>query len=128
MRRAALIVLAGCATVALFAPFFAPNDPGTQFADRAFAPPMLVHVHDASGWHRPFVRGLAIRDRLMKTFNETAPHALRWITGGTLVSLPDDEPLLLLGGDALGRDVFSRLLYGARLSLGVTFLGTAGAL
>ncbi len=37
-------------------------------------------------------------------------------------------PLLLLGADALGRDIFSRLLYGAGLSLGVTLAGVAGAL
>src|SRR5262249_49373268 len=35
---------------------------------------------------------------------------------------------LLLGADALGRDIFSRLLYGARLSLGVTFAGALAAL
>ena len=37
-------------------------------------------------------------------------------------------PLLLFGADALGRDIFSRLLYGAGLSLGVTLAGVVGAL
>lgn len=41
---------------------------------------------------------------------------------------PADGPLLLLGGDSLGRDVFSRAVHGARLSLGVTLIGTLGAL
>jgi peptide/nickel transport system permease protein len=36
--------------------------------------------------------------------------------------------MLVLGADPLGRDIFSRLVYGARLSLGVTGLGAAGAL
>jgi peptide/nickel transport system permease protein len=37
-------------------------------------------------------------------------------------------PLLLAGADAVGRDVWSRLLHGARLSLGVTVLGALLAL
>jgi peptide/nickel transport system permease protein len=35
---------------------------------------------------------------------------------------------MLLGGDPLGRDVFSRLILGGRWSLGVTLAGAAGAL
>jgi peptide/nickel transport system permease protein len=37
-------------------------------------------------------------------------------------------PLLLLGADALGRDVFARVLYGAQISLAVAAIGVAGAL
>ncbi|HEY3883934.1 MAG TPA: ABC transporter permease, partial [Vicinamibacterales bacterium] len=39
-----------------------------------------------------------------------------------------DRPWFLLGSDALGRDVLSRVLEGARLSLGVALLATALAL
>ena len=39
-----------------------------------------------------------------------------------------DEPWFLLGSDALGRDVLSRVLAGARLSLGVALLATLLAL
>lgn len=35
---------------------------------------------------------------------------------------PPGSPSYLLGTDALGRDVFSRIIYGARLSLGAAFL------
>jgi peptide/nickel transport system permease protein len=37
-------------------------------------------------------------------------------------------PLFLLGADSYGRDVFSRLLHGARISLGLSLVAAAGAL
>jgi peptide/nickel transport system permease protein len=42
-------------------------------------------------------------------------------------SSTEDAPFLLLGADSYGRDVFSRLLHGARISLGLSFLAAAGA-
>lgn len=124
-------LLAGIAGLALFAPVLAPNPPDKQFADRAYAPPMRIHMRDASGLRMPFVYPQMLQDRLAREYRDdtTAPRALTWFSGGSVMSLPDaGGPLLLMGADALGRDVFSRLLYGARLSLGVTALGVLGAL
>jgi peptide/nickel transport system permease protein len=67
----------------------------------------------------------------LSRYRDDPTHAvpLRWFTGGRIVTIDRTEgPLLLLGADAIGRDVFSRLLYGAQLSLGVTAIGLAGAL
>ncbi len=124
-----LLVLAGFA--ALGAPVLAPNDPGTQFPDRAYAPPMRVHLRDAGGWHAPFVYRQVLQDRVMRQFGADRRNrtSLSWFREGRLLSVQSaGGPLLLLGADALGRDVFSRLLYGARESLGVAFLGALGAL
>jgi peptide/nickel transport system permease protein len=129
-RRAGVVVLAVWAGLALLAPVAAPNLPRDQFRDRSYAPPMRVHLHDASGWRAPFVYRQTLDDRLMRRYGEdtTAPLPLQWFSQGHVVSLPNGEPLLLFGADDLGRDVFSRLLYGARLSLGVTLAGALGAL
>src|SRR6185369_17125806 len=44
-----------------------------------------------------------------------------FLSPGTLVTTDESRgPWLLLGGDALGRDIFARMLLGARLSLGVS--------
>jgi len=40
------------------------------------------------------------------------------------VWMADAEPTYILGTDALGRDVLSRLIYGARVSLAIGFIGT----
>jgi peptide/nickel transport system permease protein len=92
---------------------------------------MRVHFRDATGLRAPFVYAQRLDDRLGRRFHDdrTAAIPLRWFTNGRLISInAESGPLLLLGADALGRDVFSRLLFGARLSLGVTALGTLLAL
>jgi peptide/nickel transport system permease protein len=55
---------------------------------------------------------------------------LAWLGGGRLVrSAADREsPLLLLGADGFGRDVFSRLLFGARTSLSLSIVAAFGAM
>jgi len=130
-RRAGVGLLGFVAVAALCAPVLAPNPPDVPFPDRAYAPPMHVHVLAAGGLHAPFIFAQTLHDRLMREYRDDASvrHTLHWFSRGRLVSLGDDDgPLLLLGADALGRDVFARLLYGARVSLGVAALGVAGAL
>jgi peptide/nickel transport system permease protein len=115
----------------LVAPIVSPNSSGAQFADRAYAPPMRVHLRDASGFRAPFVYRQRLENRLARQFGEdrAEPVPLQWFRNGRLVSIdPANGPLLILGADALGRDVFSRLLAGAWLSLGVVLAGAAGAL
>jgi peptide/nickel transport system permease protein len=133
-HRASVVGLSALVVVvaaALLAPVLAPNAPGDQFADRAFAPPMVVHVSDYGRPRAPFVYEQTLDDRLTRQFHDDRDHAiaLAWFAHRRLVTSPDPrQPLLLLGADALGRDVFSRLLYGARLSLGVSFFGALVAL
>src|SRR5579871_3333822 len=131
MRRLGLWIVALVALLAIGAPYVAPNRPADMFGDRNFAPPTRVHVHDRSGWHAPFVYKQILVDRLMQQYGDdrSARVPLEWFSHERLVSVPmADGPLLWLGADDLGRDIFSRLLFGARLSLGVTVLGAIGAL
>ena len=140
MKRAGRCLLALVALVALAAPWMAPNPPDRGFTGLLYAPPTSVHLfHDppprspgAAGLRAPFIYPHRLVSRLERRFEEDVarPVALRWFTDGRLVSVPEAEggPLLLLGADAFGRDIFSRLLYGARASLALAVVATLAAL
>jgi len=127
-RLAIGIVLLGAAA----APALAPNPPAEQLADHLNAPPTRIHIVGNDGaLHLPFVYPLRLVDRLSSRYEEdrTRRVPVRWLRGGRLWTTESAAgPLLLLGADRLGRDVFARLVYGARASVGVALLGALGAL
>jgi peptide/nickel transport system permease protein len=131
MRRVGAALLVGLALVALGAPVIAPNQPGQQFRGFALVPPMVPRIRDATGaLGAPFVH-VAVRDGdLSSAWREDRSRVVRlhWFSDGRLVRANGDQPLLLLGADSLGRDVFARLLHGARASLAVSAAAVAGAL
>ena len=122
-----LIVLSA---LALGAPFVATSEPWRQHADLAYAPPMLPRIvgHDGR-WRRPFVYPLIVRDRLERRYVEdvSRPAPIRFFNGGRLAS-PEAVVWFPLGADPLGRDVFSRVAYGARWSLAVAIVATMFAI
>ena len=131
-RDAGAALLAAIAVVTAGAGFIAPHDPGRQFADSTYAPPMLPRIVDASGrWRRPFVYPLRLTDRLESRYTENRdrPMTIRWFSLDAVAWMDESAgPWLLLGGDSLGRDIFARVVRGARLSLGVSIVATGGAL
>jgi peptide/nickel transport system permease protein len=129
--RAGLVLLAFIALVTAAASAIAPHDPGRQFPDLSYAPPMRPHVFDDQGrLHRPFIYQLRLVDRLEHRFLEdrSVRVPLLWFSSGSMVTTDPSAPWLILGADALGRDIFARVVLGARLSLGVSLVATAGAL
>jgi peptide/nickel transport system permease protein len=129
--RAGVALLLTIAIMVAMAPWIAPHASSDQFPDKAYAPPMRIHLVDGGRLRSPFVYRQVLEDRLLRRFGEdrSQPLPLRVFAAGRLVSLaPGAGPLLLLGADPLGRDVFSRVLLGARLSLGVALAGVLGAL
>jgi len=117
------LLLGAVAGLLVAAPVVSPNDPARQFAGHVNAPPMRPHVLDDGAVRRPFVYPVIVVDRLERRFEEdrARPIDLAFFTDGRVVS-STDGPWLPLGGDPLGRDVFSRLLWGGRLSLGVALV------
>jgi len=133
VRRAGIALVGLVALLAVAAPVLTPHRPDARFGDRAYAPPMAVHVIDAQGrWRAPFVYPVVLADRLERRYEEdrARPLTLSWFSGGVIVRVADEGPgpWLPLGADGSGRDVLARLLYGARLSLAGALLATRGAL
>ena len=120
-QRAGVLAAGSLFVITALASWIAPYDPGRQFADYPFAPPMRPHLLDDAGRVRaPFVYPIHLVDPLERRYEEDRQHPvpLRWFAG-SLVGVSGADPWFLLGSDSLGRDVVSRLTLGARLSLGV---------
>jgi peptide/nickel transport system permease protein len=134
-----LVVLYG---LALFAPFVAPYREDLMDRDRFFHPPMRLHVVDAKGGFHlwPFVYPSRVENQARFTYSDDHTRALPvrlFVTGSPyrlfgliptrrhLFGVDEPGRLSLLGTDGLGRDVFSRLLFGAQISLTVGLIGIA---
>jgi peptide/nickel transport system permease protein len=92
-----------------------------------------MRIAGADGaWHAPFIYPWRLVNQLEQRYEEdrSARVPLEWFAGGRVLRSSNDEaaPLLLLGADSYGRDVFARLLYGARTSLGLAATAALGAM
>jgi peptide/nickel transport system permease protein len=130
VKRAGAILLAVVGLAAVAAPWLAPNDPNARFDDLLYAPPTKIHLI-ADGIRAPFVRPLTLISRRERRFEEDRSRAvpLRWFTAGRLATADPagGAPLLLMGADSYGRDIFARLLHGARATLALAAIATFGA-
>jgi peptide/nickel transport system permease protein len=136
-----LYILAGFYLVSIFAGFLAPYKYDNAVHDFPFHPPMLTHIHfrdEQGAFQRPFVYGIIPEDNQLKTYREdtTQKYPLRlfvrgdsyhifWLIRSNIHLFGVDEPgrLYLFGADKVGQDLFSRLLYGAQVSLSIGIVG-----
>ena len=83
-QRAGLLGASTLIAVTALASFIAPYDPGRQFSDRPFSPPMLPHLVDDQGHLRaPFVYPMRLVDPLERRYeaDRRQPMTLRWLHG-----------------------------------------------
>jgi peptide/nickel transport system permease protein len=102
--RLAVAFLAALHIVVLLAGVVAPYDYAEQHRDYPFAAPMRLHFTGL----RPFV---------IDPNDPGRTWPVRFCASGRLFGVPQPGVIFLLGSDAYGRDVLSRLLYGAQVSL-----------
>lgn len=139
--KIALIVL-GLIYLALFlADFIAPYT--KDFSDRtmAYVPPSKIFVIDENGklskpYTYNYVRNFDSENlRITYDLDRSQKHYIKFFSKGEpykflglipikhhLITTDQDGRLFLLGADINGRDVFSRLLFGGRISMTIGFL------
>ena len=147
VAMASLMVTILIYLVALFAEPVAPFNPDKPNARLVFHPPQTLHVFDGGFIPRPYVDAFRLtRDPVSLTL-KYVPDESRKVYLGFLVHgdpyrlwtiIPSDihlfgpvnprETAYLLGADRLGRDMLSRLAYGARVSLSIGLVGVTFSL
>ncbi len=146
LRRHRLAVICGVilalnyATI-MFSEVIAPYSLHTRNTEFIYSPPQALHLFHDGEFIGPFVYGRGYEldmDILKRSYPEdrNLVQPLRFFCQGDsyrfwglfeasfhLICPPENGTFFLLGTDRLGRDMFSRITYGARISLTIGLVG-----
>jgi peptide/nickel transport system permease protein len=146
LRRHRLAVICGVILVLnyvtiMFSEVIAPYNLHTRNTEFIYSPPQSVHLFHDGEFIGPFVYGRDYEldmDILKRNYpeNRDLVQPLRFFCQGDsyrfwglfearfhLICPPEDGTFFLLGTDRLGRDMLSRITYGARISLTIGLVG-----
>lgn len=129
--------------IAIFCEFVAPYGKLTRFEGSEYAPPTKIHILDESGRLRfPFVYDI-MRERNPETYryefreDTEKRYTIKIFVKGESYKMwglfdsqlhlfgtgDEDVQVFLFGADGIGRDLFSRTIYGAQISLSIGLVG-----
>ena len=137
---------------AILAEFVAPYGPNEKFLTHIYAPPQKIRFSSQHGPHTYPVKLIRDPVTLTTTFYEDREHPVKlaFVAKGapyhlwglvpmqrhlfgiksdnpqsTIRNPQSEVPFFLLGADKYGRDIFSRIVYGARISLSIGLVSIA---
>ena len=146
LKRHRLAIISGAFLLVMYAStlvseFISPYELHTRNIDNIYAPPQRLHLFHKGEFIGPFVYGTDYRLNMVNlrreyTVNTDKVDRLRFFCAGDaykfwgaiestlhLACPAEGGTLFLLGTDRLGRDMLSRVIYGARISLTIGLLG-----
>jgi peptide/nickel transport system permease protein len=147
-----LVVTLAIYIIAAMPDFFAVSDPIRQNARAVYHPPQIGLLHfiddtDGSWSLRPYVYAMTLRRDPVSLAPTFVPDPARRVHLGFFVQgyeyklfglipttthligpLDQRQSVFLLGADRLGRDVWSRIMIGAQVSMSIGLVGVAASL
>jgi peptide/nickel transport system permease protein len=136
-----LVIVLLLYVMALFHGFIAPYEKGTRTSYINMPPKEIHFTHEGQFSLRPFVYGITVKkdiQTMSRTFevDKSQRYAVRFFARGDpwsflglfssdrhLFGVEEGGTVSLMGTDELGRDMLSRILYGAAISLSIGLLG-----
>jgi peptide/nickel transport system permease protein len=147
-KRHRLAVVSGAVLLVMYlsilvSEVLAPYDLHARHTSFIYAPPQSLHFFHQGRFQGPFIYEIGFEldlENMRRVYSENTEvvNKLRFFCRGDeyewmglipgrfhLVCPAEDGTLFLLGTDRLGRDILSRTIYGARISLTVGLIGIA---
>jgi len=129
LGKICLGVLAIMYGLAIFADFISPYSYKDEDRNFSYCPPTAVEFMDHGRWVHPFVFGRTLTfnsvHRRVFVIDHDQKYPLHFLKGGHVFSVDAPGRFYPWGADARGRDLFSRIWFGARISLSIGLIGVA---